>query len=176
MVSYRRARVPGGTYFFTAALRDRRATLLIDQVDALITVMRDVRAIRPFRIDACVVLPDHLHAIWTLPDHDSDFPGRWKALKSHFTRVVKSRGIQIPANARNEHALWQRRYWEHLIVSDDDYMRHVDYIHSNPVKHGLVTRARDWRWSTFHRYVRDGMLDVDWMSTPTVVKSLGAVS
>jgi len=163
MVSYRRARVPGGTYFFTLALHDRRSMLLVEHVDVLRHAFRLVLGSRPFTLPAIVILPDHLHAIWTLPPDDFDFPGRWKAIKSAFTRGVKSKGVRLHANPKNEHALWQRRYWEHLIVNETDFSRHVDYIHANPVKHRLVRAARDWPWSSFHHHVQQGLLPIDWM-------------
>jgi len=151
MVGYRRTRVPGGTWFFTLALQDRNSQLLITHIDSLRAAHRVVLNTRPFTIRAIVVLPDHLHTIWTLPPKDSDFPGRWKAIKSAFTRAVKAHGVPLTANPKNEHALWQRRYWEHLLVDETDYARHVDYIHANPVKHGYVEDMADWPWSSFHR-------------------------
>jgi len=151
MVGYRRTRVPGGTWFFTLALYDRSSDLLIAHIALLRYAHRVVLNTRPFTIRAMVVLPDHLHAIWTLPPNDSDYPGRWKAIKSAFTRAVKAHGVPLTTNRKNEHAVWQRRYWEHLIVDETDYAKHVEYIHANPVKHGYVADMAEWPWSSFHR-------------------------
>jgi len=162
MVRYRRNYVAGGTYFFTVTLDDRASSALVDHIGALRMAFRSARQERPFEIDAIVVLPDHLHAIWTLPDGDSDFPSRWKRIKSHFTRELLSTGMPLPRHGNGESALWQRRFWEHTIRDDRDFERHVDYIHFNPVKHGLVARVCDWPHSSFHRYVRQGLLPNDW--------------
>jgi len=173
MVHYRRSRVSGGTFFFTVALRDRRADRLVRYVDALRDAVKHEQARRPFAIDAMVLLPDHLHAVWTLPAGDADFSGRWRAIKSGFVRRLRAHGVVIAANARGEHAVWQRRFWEHQIRDEDDLARHVDYIHINPVKRRLVERVADWRWSTFHRYVRLGILPADWAAEPSVDGAFG---
>jgi putative transposase len=162
MVMYRRARVPGATYFFTVALRNRRADWLTARIATLRASLRSVQAKRPFQIDAMVVMPDHLHSLWTLPDEDADYSGRWRAIKSGFVRGLCTEGMAIDRNARGEASVWQRRFWEHLIRDETDFVRHVDYIHYNPVKHGLVQCVGDWPWSSFHRYVRDGLLPADW--------------
>lgn len=162
MVNYRRNRVPGGTYFFTVTLRDRSSRLLVEHIDSLRAALRSVRRAQPFRVEAIVVLPEHLHTIWTLPDGDVDYPGRWRAIKSAFTHAVVRSGVAIPRNEKGEYALWQRRYWEHTITDEDDYRRHVDYIHFNPVKHGWVKQVCDWPNSSFHRYVEQGLLPPDW--------------
>lgn len=166
MVNYRRARVPGATYFFTVTLRNRESDLLVRQIDLLRSAFRTVRKRKPFRIDAVVVLPDHLHTIWTLPEGDDDFPSRWQALKAHFTRLVNDRGESTTRNTSGEYDLWQRRYWEHLIRDDTDFERHVDYIHYNPVKHLLVGRPMDWPWSSIHRFVRLGSVPTAWATDP----------
>lgn len=162
MVLYRRNRVAGGTYFFTVTLRDRRARTLIEYIEPLRHAVRETRRRRPFEIEAMVVLPEHLHAMWTLPPGDDDYSGRWKSVKSLFTRGLKKAGVKVEKNARGEHGLWQRRYWEHTIRDEDDFRRHVDYIHFNPLKHGWVTRVRDWPYSTFHKFVDRGIYPVDW--------------
>jgi putative transposase len=113
-------------------------------------------------IDAIVVLPEHLHAILTLPANDSDFAGRWRRIKGHFSSQLLAASIALTRRPNGELALWQRRYWEHTIRDEDDFVRHVDYIHFNPVKHALVTRVSDWPYSSFHRYVREGALPEDW--------------
>lgn len=162
MVRYRRNFVPGGTYFFTVTLADRRSTALVDHVTALRAAFRSAVHERPFSIDAIVILPDHLHAILTLPETDIDFSGRWRRIKGHFSRHLISSGKPASRTPDGRLAIWQPRFWEHTIRDDHDYERHVDYIHFNPIKHGLVTRVGDWPHSSFHRYVRDGLLPHDW--------------
>jgi putative transposase len=162
MVLYRRNFVPGGTFFFTAAIVDRRTGALIENIGLLRHACRLTCQERPFSINAVVVLPDHLHIITTLPADDADYPGRWKRCKSLFSRLVAKRSSGGSKNQRGEYALWQRRYWEHTIRDDVDFERHVNYIHYNPVKHGLVTRVADWPYSSFHRYVARGILPSDW--------------
>ncbi len=162
MVLYRRNRIPGATYFFTVTLSDRQSDLLTRHIDCLREAFRFIRRRRPFVIDAMVVLPDHLHALWTLPPGDSDYPGRWRALKSRFTRGLAGKGISIERNDKGEYRLWQRRYWEHTIRDERDLRVHVDYIHYNPVKHGWVKRPMDWPHSSLHRFVRAGWVSADW--------------
>lgn len=161
MVQYRRNRVSGGTYFFTVTLADRKATTLVDHIQPLREAFRQTAQKYPFKMDAVVILPDHLHAIWTLPLENNDYPTRWQSLKSHFTRSIKH-SINLKRNARGEYNLWQRRYWEHTIRDQDDFRAHMDYLHYNPVKHGLVTRVRDWPYSSFHRLVREGVYPMAW--------------
>jgi len=162
MVHYRRNFLEGGTYFFTATLADRRSRALTDHVAALRAAVTLTRRQHPFTIGAVVVLPDHLHIVMTLPEGDADFPTRWQLIKRHFTAAVAKTGTPIARHRNGEHALWQRRFWEHTIRDDGDFERHVDYIHFNPVKHGLVARVRDWPYSSFHRFVRLGLLPDDW--------------
>jgi putative transposase len=162
MVRYRRNFVAGGTYFFTATLADRGSSALTDHIDALRTAFRTTRRSQPFSIDAIVVLPDHLHVVMTMPAGDSDYSNRWRLIKRRFTDALTDSGVLIPRHANGEHALWQRRFWEHTIRDERDFERHVDYVHFNPVKHGLVTRVRDWPYSSFHRYVRGSLLPLDW--------------
>jgi putative transposase len=162
MVRYRRNVVQGGTYFFTVTLADRRSRVLVDHVDALRAAFRDVRARHPFAIDAIVVLPEHLHAVMTLPADDSDYSTRWGLIKRRFTDALVAAGEPVPWRRSGGPALWQRRFWEHTIRDDGDFARHLDYVHFNPVKHGLVGRVCDWPWSSFHRYVRLGALPHDW--------------
>lgn len=148
---------PEATWFLTASLKDRGSRVLVDQVAELRAACREVFARHPFRIDAMVVLPDHLHALWTLPDGDADFGARWSLLREAFARRVGA-----PQGARRKGALWNATLWEHRIADADDLNRHLDYIHFNPVKHGWVLRARDWPYSSLHRYVREGKLPQDW--------------
>ena len=160
---YRRCRQPGGTYFFTVNLADRTSRLLIDHVDALRDSVRKVKRRHPFDILGWVVLPDHLHALWTLPDGDDDNATRWALVKSTFSRQLpRSEARNASREAKGERGLWQRRFWEHLVVDEDDLRRHLDYIHVNPVKHGWARRAADWPHSSIHRYIHAGDLPVDW--------------
>ena len=127
--------------------------------------LRHVMRRHPFKIDAFVLLPDHLHCIWTLPQGDDDFSTRWRLVKSYFSHRCESeyRGdVSASREKKREQAIWQRRFWEHAIRDEEDYARHVEYIHYNPVKHGLVTAPRDWEYSSFHRYVRAGLYDKMW--------------
>ena len=162
MVLYRRNRVPGGAYFFTVTLRNRKTSLLVDWIDDLRESVRETRRENPFHIDAWVVLPEHLHAVWTLPPGDDDYSGRWKRIKGRFTHRLNVAGLPISRNKRNEYNLWQQRFWEHTLRDESDFARHVDYVHYNPVKHGLVKHVRDWPYSSFHRYVRSGIYPADW--------------
>jgi len=119
----------------------------------------------PLIIDACVVLPNHLHCIWTLPEGDSDFSTRWRLIKSYFSRKCDERCkryVSAVRRKKKEQAVWQRRFWEHQIRDEDDFVRHVEYIYFNPVKHGLVKAPKDWPYSSFHRDVRDGKCDLEW--------------
>jgi len=166
MPEYRRNRVLGGTYFFTVNLLDRHSDLLVTHVDVLREAVRMVRIRRPFRIDAWVVLPDHMHAIWTLPAHDDDFSGRWKAIKIAFAKALPKTEYVSPVRAANgERGIWQRRFWEHTIRNDDDYAAHVDHVHIKPVKHGLVTKLTDWPCSSFHKFVARGACSPDWLGS-----------
>ncbi|WLB55355.1 REP-associated tyrosine transposase [Bradyrhizobium japonicum] len=160
MSRYRRAQ--GSTFFFTVVLADRSSTLLVDQVDRLRRIYRTVQQRRPFETVAICILPDHLHAVWSLPDQDVDFSSRWNLIKGGFSRGLEQQMRSASKQLKREKGIWQRRYWEHAIRDDADLERHVDYIHFNPVKHGLVTRVRDWSLSSFHRYVDQGTLPVDW--------------
>jgi len=160
---YRRADEAGGTYFFTVNLADRKADLLTRHIDVLREVMQQVKQAHPFVIEAMVVLPEHLHAIWRLPHDDVDFPMRWSLIKAGFSRRMdKTEQIRASRQAKRERGIWQRRYWEHCIRDETDFERHVDYVHYNPVKHGYVRRAIDWPFSTFHKYVEQGLLPTDW--------------
>lgn len=169
MVRYRRNLIPGGTFFFTVTLRDRRSWVLVDHIDVLRAAFRQTRVEKPFAIDAIVVLPDHLHTIWTLPPGDADFSGRWRKIKSAFTRGVVATGFPVSQDQRGEYDLWQRRFWEHTIRDDTDLERCADYIHFNPVKHKLVSTPEDWKFSSLHRYVREGILPQDWAGEGRVI-------
>ena len=162
MVLYRRNFVPGGTYFFTVTLADRRSTILTDHIGALRSALQIAQWERPFSIDAIVILHEHLHAVLTLPPNDIDFPGRWRRIKGHFSSSLIASRATIARETNGRLSLWQQRYWEHTIRDETDFERHVDYVHFNPVKHGLVAQVSDWPHSSFHRYVRKGILVADW--------------
>jgi putative transposase len=160
MPNYRRAFVPGGCWFFTANLLDRRSTLLTDKIEELCEATRRTH---PFHIDAMVVLPDHIHAVWTLPPGNADFPLRWRLIKSRFARSIpRGEHLSPVRQTRGERGIWQRRFWEHLIRDDADYVRHIEYCCINPLKHGLVRRVADWLHSSFHRDVRARIFLQDW--------------
>ena len=167
MPNYRRVRVPGGMFFFTVNLLERRRTLLIDHIDALRGAFEDARNARPFTVIAIVVLPDHLHCLWRLPESDCDNATRWRHIKTAFVKAVPRGERRSSCRERKgERGIWQRRYWEHLIRDERDLCNHIDYIHFNPVKHGMVKHVADWPHSSFHRFVRQGRLPADWAGTP----------
>jgi len=176
MSHYRRANVPGASYFFTVATYQRNAILMHPEVrSALRDAINYTRQSLPFTIDAWVLLPDHLHAIWTLPVGDAAFGKRWGIIKAHVSRdcahFVDANDSERPASRvrRREIDFWQRRFWEHLLRDDSDYERHVDYVHFNPVKHGHAERPVDWPYSTFHRYVAKGVYQASWAVDPGVI-------
>src|SRR3972149_4839634 len=189
MPNYRRARVPGASYFFTVTLADRAEHWLVEQIDALRGAFARTRGELPFRVDSIVVLPDHLHCIWTLPPGDADFSLRWQRIKGRFTHACHAADAgRTPPSARPgpvgrsfsapiarpspvgrsfsapiaDRRIWQHRFWEHVLRDDRDFERHVDYIHFNPVKHGHAGRAADWPHSSIHCYIRTGLLLPDW--------------
>ena len=174
---YRRAFIPGGTLFFTVVTHNRRPNLAsAESVEVLRTAMRTVRQSMPFDIDAMVVMPDHLHCIWTLPPQDADFATRWRLIKTWFTKNSPQCLRATPNLARvakHEQAIWQHRYWEHVIRDENDYARHVDYIHYNPVKHGLAASAIEWPYSSFARYVAAGIYPSDWGQTHISIEGIG---
>jgi len=168
MTNYRRSNVAGASYFFTVNLADRSSALLVEQIALLRAAFKYAQARHPFAIDAIAVLPDHLHAIWILPAGDGDFAMRWRLIKTTFSRgLPHGEPRSASREARGERGIWQRRYWEHLIRDDEDFARHADYIHINPVKHGHVKQAAEWPHSSFHRYVRAGILPLDWAGCAT---------
>src|SRR4051812_30763776 len=144
MPQYRRAKISGFTFFFTVVLADRSSALLVEQIDRLRTVYRLARERHPFETIAICVLPDHLHAIWSLPEGDADFSTRWSLIKSGFSRGLQDRPRSPSKIVKREKRIWQRRFWEHAVRDDADLERHVDYIHFNPVKHAHVRRVVDW--------------------------------
>jgi putative transposase len=168
MAEYRRIWEPGGTYFFTVVTFDRQPILTNPKCRAILRkAWKDVQTKHPFETIAVCLLPDHLHTIWRLPKGDSNYPMRWNEIKRRFTheymRQVDARCDRNESHLkRREQAIWQRRYWEHTFYDEDDLNAHIDYIHINPMKHGLVKRVADWPWSSFHRYLRMGVYSVDW--------------
>ncbi len=168
MSNYRRAVRPGGTFFFTLVTH-RRAPFLCEDVarGLLRRAIDDCRAVSPFEIDAFVLLPNHMHAMWTLPEGDADFSSRWMRIKRSFTLgwIAVGGAEEAISDARRTNrrrGVWQRRFWEHTIRDQADYERHLNYIHYNPIKHGLARCAHAWRWSSFHRLVSEGVYDPGW--------------
>lgn len=158
MARYLRPRLPGVPIFFTVALADRGSRLLLDEVSRLREAVRVTRAERPFEIAACVVLPDHLHCIWRLPEEDCDYSTRWRLIKARFSRGLPPGFLRPSHRARGERGIWQRRFYEHHIRDEEDLAAHLRYCWFNPVKHGLVTRPEDWPWSSFRREKAMGLL------------------
>ena len=174
MTDYRRNRVPGGTYFFTVNLLDRRSDLLSRHIQDLRDAVRHARTCAAFHIDAWVVLPEHMHCVWTLPDGDADFSSRWQAIKAGFSkRLPPGEHWSASRVGKGERGIWQRRFWEHTIRDDRDYAVHVDYVHFNPVRHGLVSNVRDWPYSSFHRHVVLGVYPATWAGGSVDVAEVG---
>ncbi|MFA6163847.1 MAG: transposase [Methylobacter sp.] len=171
MRTYIRSRLQGGIYFFTVNLAERgQNDLLLRNIDTLREAFRHTQQRHPFVIEAIVVLPEHLHCLWRLPEGDDDFSLRWRLIKAHFSRhIVSGERVSASRQRKNERGIWQRRYWEHLIRDDIDYQRHFDYIHYNPVKHGYVAKVADWPYSSFHRCVKRGIYPPDWAAPPAIV-------
>jgi putative transposase len=169
MPQYIRAFVPGGTFFFTVTLLERRRKLLTENIDNLREVFKAGLQRKPLTIEAIVILPDHLHCIWTLPSGDADFSTRWHDIKARFAAQI-SRGERLSPRRlqKGERGIWQRRFWEHFIRDEGDYERHGDYIQYNLVKHGHVTRVADWPYSSFHRFVERGIYNLEWAADDNV--------
>ena len=168
MSTYRRARIAGGTYFFTVVTHRRRPVFSMAEARTMLrSAIHEVRGLHPFVIDAWVLLPDHLHCIWTLPPGDMDYSIRWGKIKAGFSRrasdlLYDESLLGSSRKKKRESSVWQRRFWEHTIGDERDLRRHMDYIHYNPVKHGLVENVRDWPYSTFHRLVQQGIYSQKW--------------
>ena len=168
MPDYRKIRIQGGTYFFTVVTYHRLPILTDEKARPILkNAWLDVMERFPFTQDAVCLLPEHIHCVWTLPDGDSDFPLRWREIKRYFTREYQKKygGFDVPDKSRvkrREGTIWQRRFWEHTIRDQEDLNRHIDYIHYNPVKHGLVKNVSEWPWSSFHRYVKEGYYHESW--------------
>jgi putative transposase len=163
---YRRAKTPGATYFFTlVTYQCQHIFHHPDTVQILRDAFRQVKQRHPFIIDAIVVLPDHLHCIWTLPEGDANFSMRWRLIKSAFSRHCPpeyKRERSLSRASKNEQAIWQRRFWEHQIRDEASFSQHVEYIHYNPVHHGLVKAPIDWEYSSIHRFINHGIYAADW--------------
>lgn len=169
MPEYRRSWIKGGTYFFTLVTNHRRK-IFSDPI--ALKILREAfqyssSKVGPFHIDAICILPDHIHCLWTLPEMDMDYATRWKLLKGYFSHQYRKQGIEPDETTdskigKGEVGFWQRRYWEHTIRNEQDLNHHIDYIHYNPVKHGLVVSVKEWPWSSFHMYVQKGLYDENW--------------
>ena len=178
MPDYRRWFVAGGTYFFTVVTYGRAKLFSQEAARTLLgEIYRECARVWPFETPAIVLLPDHLHAIWTLPPGDANYPARWSWIKKEFTRRWLAQGGEeqrtTAGNRREQRrGVWQRRYWEHTIEDEDDFERHFDYIHFNPVKHGYVRSPHEWPWSTFHRWVKAGVYEHAWGSDQSISSAI----
>lgn len=179
MSSYKRVHIPGGSYFFTLVTFGRQPILTSPQARATLRhAFRETRVHQPFQLDAICLLPDHLHCLWTLPEGDADFPGRWNRIKGLFSKryLAANASHDDPNHSRlrkGEATVWQRRFWEHCIRDADDFRRHLDYLHFNPVKHGHASNALDWPWSSLPRYVQLGWYDRAWgAQEPPLIKDM----
>lgn len=161
---YRRQRLEGGTYFFTVVTFERRP-ILVKKIDDLRRAFAIVMNDRPFVIDAHVIMPDHIHMIWTLPEGDADYPTRWRLVKHYFSRMnlpAAGESISLSRASKQERPLWQRRYWEHVIRDEQDMNNHIEYIHYNPVKHGVTGSPDEWEFSSFRKFVKNGYYPPSW--------------
>ena len=168
MANYRRCYIPGGSYFFTVVTERRAPILANDEArDLLRSAILTCQQQWPFSVDALVLLPDHLHAIWTLPPGDCDYSKRWGFVKKYFTQHWlaangEEQAVSLSKLQQRRRGIWQRRFWEHALRDECDYAQHLDYLHYNPVKHGLVTAVVDWPYSSFHRFVNEGLYPSHW--------------
>jgi putative transposase len=135
---------------------ENREPLLIEHIERLREAFRLCVKRHPFEIEAMVVLPDHLHTLWHMPENDADFSKRWMVIKRKFSAGLPSRVVNDSKTKKREKGIWQRRFWEHCIRDEDDWRRHIDYIHFNPVKHGYVAAPKDWLYSSFNLAVSKG--------------------
>ena len=165
MPNYIRNYQAGASYFFTINISDRQSQLLTTYIDELRLAYQKTQQKMPFTTDAIIILPDHIHTIWTLPENDNDYPTRIRLLKSYFSRQLPAhvkRTNNQSRQGKSETGVWQRRYWEHTLQNEIDYNRHMDYIHYNAVKHGYAENPADWKHSTFMREVDNGRYDLNW--------------
>jgi len=163
-MNYRRYYEPGGTYFFTVTTQHRQP-LLIEHIDRLRAAFRQGIERYPFIIDGIVILPDHIHTLWHLPDGDDNFSIRWMVIKRKFSAGLATGIVNRSKQAKREKGIWQRRFWEHYIRNEADWCRHLDYIHYNPVKHGYYSTPAEWPYSSFRRSVKEGLYLKDWGSS-----------
>ncbi|OQK16487.1 transposase [Methyloprofundus sedimenti] len=165
-MQYHRVYIKGACYFFTLVTEKRRPIFKDEkQINILRESFKKVMKKYPFTINAIVVLPDHLHCIWTLPEGDHDYSTRWRLIKTGFSKNCDKTNINQPNQARirkKQQAIWQHRFWEHMIRNEQDYHEHIDYIHYNPVKHGYTNKAVDWPYSSLHQYIKDGIIPKNW--------------
>ncbi|KTD18727.1 Transposase and inactivated derivatives [Legionella lansingensis] len=163
MRRYRRSTVAGATYFFTLNLQNRKSTILINHIDKLRFAFKKVQVNHPFKIDAIIILPDHLHLMMTLPIGDVDYSKRLNLIKGMFSRqIAPYESISLSRQKKREREIWQRRFWEHCIRNNADYEQHINYIHYNPVKHHYVSSPSRWPYSSIHRFIQSGILPVNW--------------
>lgn len=167
MRTYKRFKIEGACYFFTVVTHERNKLFASAEAVAMLeAAIAEVQRRHPFDLEAQVVLPDHLHSLWQLPDGDADYSMRWRLIKDRFTRAwVRLHGSTAPTASRiakGEQAVWQRRYWEHMIRDERDFDEHLDYIHYNPVHHGIVAAPRNWPHSTFGKWVERGVYEQYW--------------
>ena len=168
MSDYLRWTQAGGTYFFTVKTCNQRPLFNDSHLrEFLHQAIEDTRNQKPFEVLALVLLSDHLHCIWKMPDSDDDFSTRWSMIKRKFTQRYMTSGRKVSRISESQQregrrGVWQRRFWEHAIRDDRDYAAHIDYVHFTPVKHGLVNHVADWPYSTFHRFVENGVFGSDW--------------
>lgn len=175
MPNYRRSYILGGTFFFTLVTYQRKKIFTSNQsIELLDLAISRVRTYHPFSIDAFCILPDHIHFIWTMNESDFDYSMRIGQLKRYFSRMYSDH-FEVNSNLcdsqikRGETAIWQRRFWEHTIRDNDDLSRHIEYIHFNPVKHGLVESAKDWPHSSFLQYVNNGFYNTGWGNNTSLI-------
>jgi putative transposase len=169
MPNYRRYPLDSRPVFLTVKTLPS-SPMLVNEWPKLRAAMQTVQARRPFETIAIVVLPDHFHALWKLPRDDEDFSTRISVIKTLFSKSIDKDEPALSASriARRERGIWQRRFYEHTIRDDRDLSNHIDYIHFNPVKHGYAKRTTDWPHSSFHRFVKEGALDLDWAAPPSL--------
>ena len=168
MPNYQNSKLKGGTFFFTVVTFGRQPILINPRsIEILHEVWQYTNQRFPFETVAICLLPEHIHTIWTLPEGDADFSTRWREIKRLFTKKYLQKTdvenyTNDPRIKRGEAVVWQRRFWEHTIRDEQDLKCHVEYIHFNPVKHGLAAKTADWKWSSFHNFVRNGLYSLDW--------------
>jgi putative transposase len=181
MPDYRRYFVPGGTFFFTVVTAGREPLFRAEAARKLLgDLMREKCAEAPFTTVAIVLMPDHLHTLWTLPPGDEDYPGRWKSIKAQFTSQWlemggRERAVSAGYRRQRRRGIWQPRFIEHTIRDDVDLHNHANYIHYNPVKHGSARRPLDWHWSSFRRYVASGDYPENWGSQDQPPPDFGGI-